>query len=61
MVAQHSFAPTEQPDAARLDASGSSRCATRSRTSRAAPNVVDYAVRLVRATRPGDDSASPES
>jgi MoxR-like ATPase len=59
VVAQHSFAPTEH--LAPL-VSRERILALREAIAHvpAAPNVVDYAVRLARATRPGDDSASAE-
>jgi MoxR-like ATPase len=57
VVTQHSFAPTEHltPIVSRERI-----LALREAIAHvpAAPNVVDYAVRLARATRPGDESAS---
>jgi MoxR-like ATPase len=59
VVTQHSFTPTEHltPLVPRERI-----LALREAIARvpAAPSVVDYAVRLARATRPGDESASPE-
>jgi MoxR-like ATPase len=56
VVEQHSFTPTEglQPVLAREEVLGLREAVAR---VPAAPNVVDYAVRLVRATRPEDGSA----
>ena len=56
IVSQHSFAPLEQlrPILTRAEILGYREAIAQ---MPAAPNVVDYAVRLARATRPGDPSA----
>jgi MoxR-like ATPase len=56
LVEQHSFTPLEKMHAV-LSREDVLRCRDAVARIPAAPNVVDYAVRLVRATRPGDPRA----
>ena len=56
VVEQHSFAPTDKLEPL-LDRSEILQLREAVARVPAAPNVIDYAVRLVRASRPGDGSA----
>ncbi len=59
VVEQHSFTPLEklQPVMSREEVLQFRQAIAK---VPAAPNVIDYAVRLVRATRPGNDGGAPE-